>query len=74
MDIGLVIAYIAGFIVALLLGKTITSWYHEIEKRNRYLETQIKLLGQIAANQGVNIDKVSEIVAEARIPEKIKLK
>ncbi len=51
------------------VGKVITEWYHDIKKRNRYMETQIRLLSQIAAASGVSEDKVAEIVAGAKLPE-----
>jgi hypothetical protein len=54
------------FLVFLAIGKFIYQWYAEIQKRNRYMETQIKLLSQIAAKLGVDIDKVAEIVAESK--------
>jgi hypothetical protein len=44
----------------------------EAKKTNRYLEAQIKLLAEIAAKDGVDIDTVSNILAQAGI-NKIKL-
>ena len=44
----------------------------EAKKTNRYLEAQIKLLAEMAAKDGVDIDTVSNILAQARI-NKIKL-
>jgi len=69
MDTGLLFQYLMIVIVAILVGKVITEWYHDIKKRNRYMETQIRLLSQIAAASGVSEDKVAEIVAGAKLPE-----
>ena len=44
----------------------------EAKKTNRYLEAQIKLLAEMAAKDGVDIDAVSNILAQAGI-SKIKL-
>lgn len=44
------------------------AWVFEIEKRNRYAEAQVRLLMHIAAKQGVDPDKIAEIVAEADLP------
>ena len=44
------------------------AWVFQIDKRNRYAEAQIRLLMQIAAKQGVDPDKIAEIVAEADLP------
>ncbi len=69
MDTSLLFQYLMIVIVAILVGKVITEWYHDIKKRNRYMETQIRLLSQIAAASGVSEDKVAEIVAGAKLPE-----
>lgn len=60
--------YIVGGIAIIFLGRVLTNWYHEIEKRNRYMEAQIKLLMHIAAANGVDKDKVAEIIAQAKLP------
>lgn len=52
----------------LLSGKFLTEWFHEIKKRNKYMEAQIRLLMHIAAKHGVDADKIAEIVAEAELP------
>jgi hypothetical protein len=65
MDNSYVIGSIVIFIILLLLGKWITEWWHQIEKRNRYMEAELKLLMHIAAKQGVDKDIVSEIMAIA---------
>jgi hypothetical protein len=44
----------------------------EAKKTNRYLDAQIKLLAEIAVKDGVDIDTVSNILAQAGI-DKIKL-
>lgn len=44
----------------------------EAKKTNRYLDAQIKLLAEIAAKDGVDIDTISNILAQAGI-NKIKL-
>jgi hypothetical protein len=69
MDSSYMIPYIALLIVAIVIGKYITMWYHEIGKRNRYMETQIRLLSHIAFATGVSEDKVAEVVAGAKLPE-----
>lgn len=64
------IALGGALIVALIIGKYLTAWYHEIDKRNRYMEVQIKLLAQIAKANGVTEDKILEIGKEAKLPPK----
>jgi chromosome segregation and condensation protein ScpB len=53
--------YLGGALVGLLL----VGWYwrtvHEIDKRNRYMEAQIKLLGKIAEKSGVTKDEIEGI-------------
>jgi hypothetical protein len=44
----------------------------EAKKTNRYLDAQIKLLAEIAVKDGVDIDTISNILAQAGI-DKIKL-
>lgn len=55
------VIYIGAALVALLLYYMITRWAHEIHKRNRYLEAQIKLLSRIAEKQGVSADDIEVI-------------
>lgn len=55
-------------IIFIFVGKSIIDWFYEVKKRNRYMEAQIRLLMHIAAKQGVDADKISEIVAEAQLP------
>jgi hypothetical protein len=54
---------VATIVVALFISVP----FFQIKRRNRYMETQIKLLAQIAAAQGCNIDKIAEIVVLADI-------
>lgn len=56
-----------GALISIILGKYVYDWYHETDKRNRYMEAQINLLMHIAAHQGVDKDKIAEIVALARM-------
>jgi chromosome segregation and condensation protein ScpB len=65
MDSSYALPVIIVIVVLILLGKWITEWYHEIKKRNRYMEAQIKLLMEIAAKQGVNQETIAEIRAYA---------
>jgi hypothetical protein len=62
------ILFILPFLLLIALGKLLTDWFHEIRKRNRYMEAQIRLLMHIAAKQGVDTDKIAEIGAEAQLP------
>ncbi len=54
--------------VALLIGKALNNWYHEIEKRSRYMEAQIRLLAHTAIARGVNKEKVHEILLSTKLP------
>src|SRR4051812_44326670 len=61
--------YLVGAVVVVLIGYPITTWYHQLEKRNRYLETQIRLLTHIALNQpGVDKDRIADILLDSKIP------
>ncbi|MES2373230.1 MAG: hypothetical protein V4557_11670 [Bacteroidota bacterium] len=60
--------FILPLFLFIALGKLLTDWFHEIKKRNRYMEAEIRLLMHIAAKQGVDTDKISEIGAEAQLP------
>ena len=55
------VIYIACGGLALVLYYVITRWAHEIQKRNRYQEAQIKLLSKIAEKQGVSLDDIEVI-------------
>lgn len=60
-----IVIYIGASGLALIVYYLITRWAHEIQKRNRYLEAQIKLLSKIAEKQGVSTDEISGIIAMA---------
>jgi hypothetical protein len=53
--------YTAVAIVAVALLYYFIQWSHQISKRNRYMEAQIKLLSKIAEKQGVSIDDIEVI-------------
>lgn len=72
MDYALIAIYLGLFLLLVLIGKAIYGWYHEIEKRNRYLEAQIRLLGRIAHANGMPEEEVLELYRNARIPFKYK--
>jgi hypothetical protein len=55
------IIYIGAGGIALILYYVITRWAHEIQKRNRYQEAQIKLLSMIAEKSGVSKDEIEVI-------------
>jgi len=55
-------------VLTILIAKLLADWLFEIKKRNRYMEAQIRLLMHIASKQGVDADRLSDIVAEARMP------
>lgn len=59
------LAYLFVAVFSIVIGKLVYNWYAEIEKRNRYMEAQIKLLAQIASANGINQDKIAEILVEA---------
>lgn len=59
------VIYIGVGLLALVLYYVITQWAHQIHKRNRYLEAQIKLLAKIAEKQGVAADELTGIMATA---------
>ncbi|HQR94818.1 MAG: hypothetical protein B7Y15_08610 [Bacteroidetes bacterium 24-39-8] len=51
-----------------IIIKVIIKVFGEMGRRRRYAEAQIRLLMHIAAKQGVDPDKIAEIVAEADLP------
>ncbi len=51
-----------------LIIKGILRLFSEMGKSKRYGEAQVRLLMHIAAKQGVDPDKIAEIVAEADLP------
>jgi hypothetical protein len=56
------------FLFFYFIVRSFIVWVFQIDKRNRYAEAQIRLLMHIAAKQGVDPDKIAEIVAEADLP------
>ena len=56
------------FLFFYFIVRRFLAWVFEIEKRNRYAEAQVRLLMHIAAKQGVDPDKIAEIVAEVDLP------
>jgi hypothetical protein len=57
------ILILIGIVVTLFIGKVLTGWYHELEKRNRYMEAQIQLLTLIARKLQADEKEVNEIFA-----------
>lgn len=51
-----------------IIIKAVIRLFSEMGKSKRYGEAQIRLLMHIAAKQGVDPDKIAEIVAEADLP------
>jgi len=51
--------------VAIILYYIVSRWAHDIPKRNRYLQAQIKLLAKIAKEQGVPDSDIRKILNEA---------
>ena len=51
-----------------LIIKAVLRLFSEMGKSKRYGEAQVRLLMHIAAKQGVDPDKIAEIVAEADLP------
>jgi hypothetical protein len=62
------ILYAGGAIIALAILYYFIQFSHQIAKRNRLLEAQVKLLAKIAEKQGVSTDDIEVIsrVAETR--------
>ncbi|RFM30069.1 hypothetical protein [Deminuibacter soli] len=60
-----ILLIIVGVAIILYVNKLLIGWYFEIRKRNRLMEAQLKLLGQIAAASNVDKDKIAEIITEA---------
>jgi hypothetical protein len=54
--------------ITYLIIKGVIRLFSEMGRSNRYAEAQIRLLMHIAAKQGVDPDKIAEIVAEADLP------
>ncbi len=51
-----------------LIIKAVIRLFSELGKSKRYGEAQVRLLMHIAAKQGVDPDKIAEIVAKADLP------
>ncbi|OYU55042.1 MAG: hypothetical protein CFE25_08745 [Chitinophagaceae bacterium BSSC1] len=60
--------FVVFFLLFYFVVKRVIVWLFGINKRDRYAEAQIRLLMHIAAKQGVDPDKIAEIVAEADLP------
>lgn len=63
---------IIGAILSVVIGKHIYDWYHETDKRNKMMEAQMRLLAQIAVAQGVNTEKIEEILLDSGYKGKAK--
>jgi hypothetical protein len=55
-------------IVAVFLLYYFIQWSHQITRRNRLLEAQVKLLSKIAEKQGVSMDDIEVISRVADMP------
>jgi hypothetical protein len=55
------ILYAGGFIIAIAALYYFIQWSHQISRRNRLLEAQVKLLSKIAEKQGVSMDDIEVI-------------
>lgn len=62
------ILYVGGAIIALAILYYFIQFSHQIGRRNRLLEAQVKLLAKIAEKQGVSTDDIEVIsrVAETQ--------
>lgn len=65
-----ILIFLFSLFILIVGGKLLIDWFYEIKKRNRYMEAQIRLLMHIASKQGVDADKIAEIVAEERLPQR----
>lgn len=59
---------IIGVVILLWIGNFIYGWYAEIEKRNRYMETQIRLTAWLCIKQGVSCSTVADLIGASKIP------
>lgn len=55
------IMYVGGAIIGFAILYAFVQWAHQIHKRNRLLEAQVKLLSKIAEKQGVSRDDIEVI-------------
>lgn len=62
------ILYAGGAVIAVVLLYYFIQWSHQIAKRNRLLEAQVKLLAKIAQKQGVSMDDIEVISRVADMP------
>lgn len=62
------ILYAGCAIVAVALLYYFIQWSHQITRRNRLMEAQIKLLSKIAEKQGVSKDDIEVISRVADMP------
>jgi hypothetical protein len=62
------ILYAGGLIIGIVLLYYFTQWSHQIARRNRLLEAQVKLLSKIAEKQGVSMDDIEVISRVADMP------
>ena len=57
-------------VVGIIIGKYLTEYYHEINKRNKYQHTQMRLLFEIAKKLGVDESKLNGILEDFKNQEK----
>lgn len=53
--------YVGGAAIGLAILYAFIQFAHQIAKRNRYMEAQIKLLAKIAEKHGVSMDDIEVI-------------
>jgi hypothetical protein len=56
-------------IISIVIYIIVAQYTHQIHKRNRYLEAQIKLLSRIAEKQGVSNEEIERIIKIANTKE-----
>lgn len=52
-------------IIAILGGKYLWNWWNAVDRRNKLMEAQLIILGELAKAQGVDREKVNNILADA---------
>ncbi len=67
MDFGTLLMYCGILVVAIIVGKYLVDWYHEIPKRNKLLIAQIKLLALLAEKSGIDKSEIMEVFVKAEI-------
>lgn len=55
------ILYAGGAVIALAIFYYFIQFAHQVTRRNRLLEAQVKLLAKIAQKQGVSMDEIEVI-------------